>query len=117
MATNRKLFTNPFRNYDEPFTVTHTYGDLTDQVNKVQTIENTRSSMENQITSIGNLKTDLSGTDFSGNYVDDKYKNSTVQDALNEDLQYSIVQRNNAYIIGMITVSTVLITTFLVLKK
>ena len=115
MATKREFFTNPFRNYDEPFTVT--YGDLTDQVNKVQSIENTRSSMENQITSITTMKTDLSGTDFSGNYVDDKDKNSTVQDALNEDLQYSIVQRNNAYIIGMITVSTVLITTFLVLKK
>ena len=115
MATKPKFFTNPFRNYDEPFTVT--YGDLTDQVNKVQTIENTRSSMDQQITSIGNLITDLSGTDFSGNYVDDKDKNSTVQDALNEDLQYSIIQRNNAYIIGMITVSTVLITTFLVLKK
>lgn len=117
MATKREFFSNPFRNYDEPFIVTHTYGDLTDQVNKVQTIENTRSSMNQQITSIGNLITDLSGTDFSGNYVDDKDKNSTVQDALNEDLQYSIVQRNNAYIIGMITVSTVLITTFLVLKK
>lgn len=117
MATNPKFFSNPLHKYEGFTAVTQTYGDLTNQVNKVESIEKSRSSIDSQINSIETIKTDLANTDFYGDYVEDKDKPSTVQDALNEDLKYSIIQRNNAYIIGMITVSTVLITTFLVLKK
>ena len=40
-----------------------------------------------------------------------------IKDATKEDLHTMIVQQNNAYIVGMITLVTILITTFLTLKK
>ena len=40
-----------------------------------------------------------------------------IKDATKEDLHTMIVQQNNAYIVGMITLVTILITTFLTIKK
>ena len=55
--------------------------------------------------------------DFSGNYLHYRDGKPTVKDALQEDIEIAVTQRNNSYIVGMITVATVVITTYLVLKR
>jgi len=41
----------------------------------------------------------------------------TVKGAVKEDIHSMILQQNNSYILGMIAISTVLITTFLITRK
>lgn len=50
-------------------------------------------------------------------YLDYNNRKTTVKDAVKEDIHQMIIQQNNSYIIGMITITTVLITTYLVLRK
>ena len=50
-------------------------------------------------------------------YLDYKDRKTTIKDAVKEDIHQMIIQQNNSYIIGMITITTVLITTYLVLRK
>jgi maltodextrin utilization protein YvdJ len=63
------------------------------------------------------LSSDLKYIDFSGNYLAYTDKSKTVKDAVKEDIHTMILQQNNSYIMGMIALSAVLITTFLFLRK
>lgn len=50
-------------------------------------------------------------------YLDYNDRKTTLEYAVKEDIHQMIIQQNNSYIIGMITITTVLITTYLVLRK
>ena len=113
------LFTNPLTSYTEAFT---SYGSVTSQIDNIALINNTYDDISSNIVKHTALKSELDRTakymDFSGNYLafTDKKKTS-VKDAIKEDIHAMILQQNNAYIVGMIAISTVLITTFLITKK
>lgn len=49
-------------------------------------------------------------------WLDHIDRKSTVKDAAKEDIHTMIVEQNNAYIVGMITIATVLVTTYLTFK-
>ena len=50
-------------------------------------------------------------------WVDYLDRRTTTKDAAKEDIDELILQQNQAYIIGMITLSTILVTTFIVMRK
>jgi len=103
-----------------------------------------QTAFERQLVLISNLNTnhnDISGSivtyetkrndlltnyqDFSSNseidpsriWLDKEDRLTDVSDGVKEDIHIMIMEQNNAYIIGMITLATVLITTYLVIKK
>jgi len=53
--------------------------------------------------------------DYDGTKLDIE-KIPTVKDAAKEDIDTMIVQQNNTYILGMVTVTTLLITSFLFIR-
>ena len=116
MYTNA-LFTNPITSYKESFT----YGSVTDQVEKLKTINTSYGDISKNIEKHVSLKERIDGDtkykDYKGNYLSYNNTKKTVKDAVKEDIHMMILQQNNAYIVGMIAISVVLITTFLVTKK
>lgn len=116
MYTNA-LFTNPTTSYKEAFT----YGSVTDQVENINVINTSYTDIANNLKKHVSLKEkidkDEKYKDFRGNYLSYNETKKTVKDAVKEDIHAMILQQNNAYIVGMIAISVVLITTFLVTKK
>ena len=55
--------------------------------------------------------------DFAGTAELDIEKIPTVRDAAKEDIDTMIIQQNNTYILGMITVTTLLISSYLFIRK
>ena len=115
------LFENPLTFYKEAFT-NGTYGTLTSQIQNMSSIGSTYNDISGNITSYDSLKSTLENDqsryiDFSGNYLAYTDSKRTVKDAVKEDIHTMIMQQNNAYIMGMVALSAVLITTFLFLKK
>ena len=122
MSAPKELFSNPLANY-EAFS---TYGSFNAQMARIKDMVDRQESITAKVSDYKNIHTDLSGnedykdynfTKTDGNiwldYVDRK---SDVKDAAKEDVRTMIIEQNNAYIIGMVTLATVLVTTFLVLK-
>jgi len=115
------LFSNPFTLYTEAFT---SYGSVTSQIDNIALINNTYDDISSNIVKHTALKSELDRSakyiDFSGNHLaftDKKTGKESVKDAIKEDIHAMILQQNNAYIVGMIAISAVLITTFLITKK
>ena len=122
MSASKELFSNPLANY-EAFS---TYGSFNAQMARIKDMVDRQESITAKVNDYKNIHTDLSGnTDYKDynftktdgkiwlDYVDRK---SDVKDAAKEDVRTMIIEQNNAYIIGMVTLATVLVTTFLVLK-
>ena len=55
--------------------------------------------------------------DFPTDKKLDIIREESIQDAVQQDAQEMIAQQNNTYIIGMIGITTLIVTTFLVLKN
>ncbi len=118
----KALFTNPFTFYTEAF---DSYESVTNQIDNITLINNNYDDISSNIVKHVSLKHELENTtkyrDFKGQYLayTDKKKTGkeAVQDAVKEDIHAMLLQQNNAYIVGMIAISAVLITTFLVTKK
>ena len=113
------FFSNPETSYKEAF---QSYGDIQHQHNELLKINNTYDDISGQVQVHNNLVSELNNNpkeyqDFSGNWLAYRDKKSHVKEAVKEDIHTMILQQNNAYIIGMITITTVLITTYLVTKK
>jgi hypothetical protein len=114
------LFTNQPIKYNEAF---DTYGTFADQLQKITSINNAYVDISGSIVKYNALKNTVEDankypdSDFSGNKLAYIHKKSTVKDAVKEDIHTMIMQQNNSYIIGMIAISTVLITTYLLTKK
>jgi hypothetical protein len=116
------FFTNPQTKYKEAFE-TGTFGELRHQAEAIGQINNKYDDISGAIVEQQALYNQLQQgisreyIDFSGTYLDYKDRKSHVKDAVKEDIHMMILQQNNAYIIGMITITTVLIATYLVTKK
>ena len=109
------FFSNPQTEYFSTNT------EFEQQVSQVNNLADKKDKIENTVGEYndlyGDLMSDPKYIDFSGNHLAFSDSKSSVQDAIKEDIHVTIMQRNNTYVVGMITVATVLITTYLVLKK
>lgn len=59
---------------------------------------------------------DSDHNDFAANAKLDIERLPTEKDAVQEDINEMIVQQNNTYILGMVTVTTLLVSTFLFMR-
>lgn len=111
------LFTNPQTKYTEAFA----YGSFSDQLNQITALNNKYDDISRNIITHDALKLELKTLDkyldFSGNHLSYTDETKTVKGAVKEDIHSMILQQNNSYILGMIAISTVLITTFLITRK
>jgi hypothetical protein len=125
MSASKELFSNPLANY-EAFS---TYGSFNAQMARIKDMVDRQESITAKVDEYNDIHTDLSNTDVNPNYKDYNFtkadgkiwldyvdRKSDVKDAAKEDVRTMIIEQNNAYIIGMVTLATVLVTTFLVLK-
>lgn len=105
----------------QPFTISEsfsTYGTFSNQVSLLTDLNTNFSDICGNLVKYNVKKQELDKySDFSGNYLEYRDKPSTVQDAAKEDINQMIIQQNNVYIIGMISVTTILISLYLMLKK
>ena len=62
-------------------------------------------------------KLDSDHNDFAANAKLDIERLPTEKDAVQEDINEMIVQQNNTYILGMVTVTTLLVSTFLFMRQ
>lgn len=113
------LFENPLTIYSEGF---DTYGSLSKQATDISNIGQTYHDISRNIVAYDSLKQTFANNttryqDFSGGYLEYTDKSSTVKDAVKEDIHTMILQQNNSYIMGMVALSAVLITTFILLRK
>lgn len=122
------FFSNPQTTIKEAFdsgshsTGTSNYGSYVQQTQHIINLNTKHDEIDEKIQEYDTLKNSLESNtnhyaDFSGSYLHYRDHPSTVKDAVKEDIHMMILQQNNAYIIGMITVITVMITTYLVTKK
>lgn len=94
-------------------------GDLTSKFEDIQT------NVDRYNNEIGNITNNIKYKDFNDRttnadgtiWVDAVHGKPTLKDATKEDLHTMIVEQNKAHIIGMITLITVLVCTYLVVKK
>lgn len=125
MSVKKDFFENPLAEY-EAF---NTYNSLGVQIDRIEDINNRKSDIDGKISEYESLHADLSGNDFYQDFnkmitkdgsqriwLDYIDKKSSVKDAAKEDIHSMIIQQNNAYIIGMITLATVLVTTYMTFK-
>ena len=126
MATSKTFFSVPLANYSvEAFQPT--YGSFEDQQALIHNLNTKYVDISGSINKYSDklFKLDNNYKDFSKDSVIDSTRiwldkvdrKSTSIDGVKEDIQIMIREQNNAYIIGMITLATVLITTYLVIKK
>ena len=121
------FFSNPQTPIKEAFTsgnhsTTTDYGSFVQQTQQIINLNTKHDDIEDKVATYDALKSSVETNtsdyaDFSGNYLHYRDHPSNVKDAVKEDIHMMILQQNNAYIIGMITVITVMITTYLVTKK
>ena len=131
-AVFSNVFENNFGDYTvEGFTSQMFSSDI-DQYNKLNDLVGKYQDLSGNLDVYNDLRSELNngiknadGTavdeqinqynDFSGNVLDiDRLPN--VKDAAKEDIDTMIVQQNNTYILGMVTVTTLLITSFLFMR-
>lgn len=114
------LFTNPLSKYNEAFVSSPTYGTFANQIADITSINTKYTDISGNIVKYKLLKNELESnakSDYNGNYLAYSDAKPTVKDAMKEDIHMMILQQNNSYIIGMVAISTVLITTYLLTKK
>ena len=127
MATSKTFFSLPLANYHNEQEAFETYGTFLDQIGLIKNLNKKYDDISGSIVQYEKKKDYLVNNykDFSSNSVIDpnrmwlekEDRRSDVSDGVKEDIHIMIMEQNNAYIIGMITLATVLITTFLVIKK
>ena len=121
------FFSNPQTTIKEAFdsgshSSTSDYGSFVQQTQQIINLNTKHDEIEDKVATYDTLKTSVESNtsdyaDISGSYLHYRDHPSNVKDAVKEDIHMMILQQNNAYIIGMITVITVMITTYLVTKK
>ena len=114
------MFKNPQTPYTEGFADTYS-SSFKDQVDKIGTLNTNHDDIKNLVATHVALKATLDNTDkyqdFKGDFLSYTDSKTTVKDAVKEDIHNMILQQNNSYILCMIAISTVLITTFLITRK
>jgi hypothetical protein len=131
MATAKSFFSLPLADYNTSFDnreAFQTYGTYDHQISLIKDMNNKFEDLSGSILSYNIKNADLVDNykDFSYNsvnvgrqgiWLDKEHSRPDVTDGVKEDIHIMIMEQNNAYIIGMITLATVLITTYLVIKK
>ena len=117
----KALFTNPLTTYYRE-TFETAFESVTDQADAIHSILNNHRDISSNLIVHAALKKELDDNrkdykDFNGEYLAYADSKKTVKDAIKEDIHMMILQQNNSYIVGMLVLSAVLITTFLVTKK
>jgi|LauGreSuBDMM15SN_2_FD.fasta_scaffold64412_2 hypothetical protein len=104
------FFKNPTTEY---------FDTISQQINNIGSLKTNNETIRNKMNQYNTIKTDLNTNykDYKGDYLDYSDEKKTVKDAVKEDTHIMILQQNNSYIMGMITIATILITTYLVIKK
>ena len=123
MAAPEYFFSSPLADY-ESF---QTYASFENQIGLIKNLNTLHDDISGSIVTYETKKNDLvrNYKDFSSNsiidptriWLDKEDRLPDVSDGVKEDIHIMIMEQNNAYIIGMITLVTVLITTYLVIKK
>jgi hypothetical protein len=119
---NKKdLFQNPLAGVQEAFSAAATYGTNLQQIKRLDTIEKKYQDISGAIndynTEYNAMQSEGDYADLNGSYLAYLDKKSNVHDALKEDIETAIIQRNNAYVVGMITIGTVILTSYIIMKK
>lgn len=123
-------FENKFSNYTVEGFTTQMFASDVEQYNQLNDLVGNYVDISNNLVDYTNLRNELStGTDICGNEIEeikqfndfaadklDIERLPNVKDAAKEDIDTMIVQQNNTYILGMITVTTLLITSFLFIR-
>lgn len=123
MSTSREFFQSSLGNYNK------TYGSLSEQMYKVRSLNDTSDEIKNKIKDYDKMKTSVEKYDEHPEYKDFNYeksdgaiwlnyqdnKSSTIDGRI-EDLQTMIINQNNAYIFGMISITSLLVGTFIIMQ-
>lgn len=130
MSVNPRFFQNPFTSYSEGYANYGSFDEQTDQISKIIShndriiaIEDKYKSKRQEIVNAKEKDGTVKYKDFdhyklNGSiWVDYLDRKSDTKDAAKEDIDQLILQQNSAYTIGMITISTILVTIFLVMKR
>lgn len=130
MSVHSYFYQNPLTPYSEGYTNYGSFDEQTDQISKIishndrinslqEKYNAKRQEMKNEKEKDGSVKyKDFDHYKEDGSiWVDYLDRKTSTKDAAKEDIDELILQQNHAYIIGMITLSTILVTTFLVMRK
>lgn len=110
--------------YKNPHTVYEAFDGQTNMLNDLDSltmIEKNYQDISKNYSKFNQLKhtltTDPLYVDYSGNWLSIRDGKNTVKDGVKEDIQIMVFQENNTYILGMITITLLLISAFLIIKK
>lgn len=119
-------FKSPFSDYTKEGFESQIFADDQAQIDKLNDLDTKKGELDDKIGEYDDALEELDGTnadtvfdyynDFDGNKLAFNRK-PNIRDAAKEDIDTMIVQQNNTYILGMITVTTLLISTFLFMRN
>ena len=121
-------FKSPFSDYTKEGFESQIFADDQDQIAKLNDLDTGKGELNTKIGEYDDALKELDGrkadtdtvfdyyNDFSGNKLAFNRK-LNIRDAAKEDIDTMIVQQNNTYILGMITVTTLLVSTFLFMRN
>ena len=121
-------FKSPFSDYTKEGFESQIFADDQAQIDKLNDLDSGKGELNDKIREYDASLNELNGTnagddtvfdyynDFSGNKLAFNRK-LNIRDAAKEDIDTMIVQQNNTYILGMITVTTLLVSTFLFMRN
>jgi len=108
------FFKNPTTPYIEAFSL----NTISNQVKMLTSLDEKSNDISKNLVLYGNIYMDISTNFPMYNKEDVEFTEfPKIKDAVNQDINEMIYQQNNTYIIGMFTVTTILILTFVVLQK
>lgn len=117
-----------FNKYEGFETNINIFADDDEQLKKLNDIVEKRNQLTADINEHNNLRAKLTNDGGNNDPVFQQYNDfdlgsgldinnpPTVKDAAKEDIDTMILQQNNTYILGMITVTTLLVSSFLFLR-
>lgn len=121
-------FKSPFSDYTKEGFESQIFADDQDQIAKLNDLDTKKGELDQKVTTYNTALQELDGTNASDDPVFDYYndfdgnklafnRKLNIRDAAKEDIDTMIVQQNNTYILGMITVTTLLVSTFLFMRN
>lgn len=121
-------FKSPFSDYTKEGFESQIFADDQDQIAKLNDLDSGKGELNTKIVEYDGALQELDGTNADDDTVFDYYndfdgnklafnRKLNIRDAAKEDIDTMIVQQNNTYILGMITVTTLLVSTFLFMRN
>lgn len=121
-------FKSPFSDYTKEGFESQIFADDQDQIAKLNDLDTKKGELNDKIGEYDGALQELDGTNADNDPVFDYYndfdgnnlafnRKPNIRDAAKEDIDTMIVQQNNTYILGMITVTTLLVSTFLFMRN